>query len=145
MSTLAVNNLRAIAERLAEHQNRRDPWALSQLYAVDGTAESPMYGVLTGRSAIEDAYHAFFRSFPDATMEVEAIIVDPPHVAMFSTFTATHMNAFFGLPGTNRRIDFRGARLLDVEDGLIKHERRIYDFTGVLVQVGVLRAKPAKP
>jgi hypothetical protein len=26
---------------------------------------------------------------------------------------------------------------------LIMHERRILDFTGVLVQVGVLRAKPA--
>jgi hypothetical protein len=31
------------------------------------------------------------------------------------------------------------------DDGLIEHERRIYDFTGLLVQIGVLRAKPAKP
>jgi hypothetical protein len=30
-------------------------------------------------------------------------------------------------------------------DGLIAHERRIYDFTGLLLQIGVLRAKPAKP
>jgi hypothetical protein len=28
-------------------------------------------------------------------------------------------------------------------DGRIVHERRILDFTGVLVQVGVLKAKPA--
>jgi hypothetical protein len=27
-------------------------------------------------------------------------------------------------------------------DGLIIEERRIYDFTGLLVQVGVLKAKP---
>ena len=41
------------------------------------------------------------------------------------------MNDFFGLPGTNRHIEFRNARLLKMnEDGLIKHERRIYDFTG---------------
>ena len=26
---------------------------------------------------------------------------------------------------------------------LITHERRIYDFTGMLVQIGVLKAKPA--
>jgi hypothetical protein len=31
------------------------------------------------------------------------------------------------------------------EQGLVAHERRIYDFTGLLVQLGVLRAKPAKP
>jgi hypothetical protein len=30
-----------------------------------------------------------------------------------------------------------------VADGLIVHERRIYDFTGMLVQIGVLKAKPA--
>ena len=29
------------------------------------------------------------------------------------------------------------------DQGLIKQERRIYDFTGVLIKVGVLRAKPA--
>ena len=28
-------------------------------------------------------------------------------------------------------------------DGQIVHERRIYDFTGMLVQIGVLKAKPA--
>jgi len=58
--------------------------------------------------------------------------------------SATHVNEFFGLPGTNRRIDFRGARLLHLEGDLIARERRVYDFTGILVQVGVLRAKPAK-
>jgi hypothetical protein len=31
------------------------------------------------------------------------------------------------------------------DQGLIAHERRIYDFTGLLVRLGVLRAKPAKP
>jgi hypothetical protein len=30
-----------------------------------------------------------------------------------------------------------------VADGYITHERRIYDFTGMLVQVGVLKARPA--
>jgi hypothetical protein len=50
------------------------------------------------------------------------------------------------MPGTNRHIEFRMARLLEMNDhGLIARERRIYDFTGLLVQLGVLRAKPAKP
>jgi hypothetical protein len=33
--------------------------------------------------------------------------------------------------------------LYTVKDGQILHERRIYDFTGMLVQIGVLKAKPA--
>ena len=96
--------------------------------------------------AIEDASRAFFTSFPDATFTLENVVVDPPYVVLFSTVNATHQNDFFGLPGTNRHIEFRMSRLMKLnDDGLIEHERRIYDFTGLLVQLGVLRAKPAKP
>ena len=58
---------------------------------------------------------------------------------------ATHEADFFGIPGTHRRIDAHVAWHLTFADGLIARERRIYDFTGLLLQIGVLRAKPAKP
>ena len=50
---------------------------------------------------------------------------------------------FYGLAATNKHIVLPLARLFEFTDGLIGHERRFYDFTGLLVQVGVLRAKPA--
>ena len=138
--------LQGIAERYIELWRRRDPAGIAQCHAADGVAESPTYATLRGRQAIEDASRAFSTSFPDATHEVDAILVDPPRFAIFTTVNATHVNEFFGMPGTNRHIEFRNARLMEVtEQGLIKHERRIYDFTGLLVQVGILRAKPAKP
>jgi hypothetical protein len=31
---------------------------------------------------------------------------------------------------------------MEMRDGLIADERRIYDFTGLLIQLGVLRSKP---
>ena len=78
-------------------------------------------------------------------MTIDATVVDAPNVAVFATMHATHVNEFFGLPGTGRHIEVRVSRLLKIEGDLIAHEARIYDFTGLLVQVGVLRAKPAKP
>ena len=30
-----------------------------------------------------------------------------------------------------------------LRNGLIVHEKRIYDFTGFLMEIGVLKAKPA--
>jgi len=137
--------LQAITDRFIDTWRLRDPVAISQFHASDGVAVSPMYATRTGRKAIEEAYRAFFTSFPDLTVEIETILIDPPRVAIFALMTATHVNEFFGLPGTNRRIEFRNARLLEFKDGLIAHERRIYDFTGILLQVGVIRAKPAKP
>jgi steroid delta-isomerase-like uncharacterized protein len=139
-------DLQAVVERYLDTWQRRDPIALAAYHAPGGVVESPMYATLRGRDAVQDAYRAFFTSFPDATQVVEAIIIDTPQVAMLTSINATHMNDFFGLPGTNRHIEFRNARLLNIDDeGLIAHERRIYDFTGLLVQIGVLRAKPAKP
>jgi steroid delta-isomerase-like uncharacterized protein len=137
--------LQAFADRYVETWQRRNPAALAQYHAADGVVESPMYQTRRGRAAIEEAYRAFFTSFPDATTAVEALVIDAPRLALFTTINATHVNEFFGLPGTNRHIEFRNARLLEIKDGLIKHERRIYDFTGLLVKVGVLRALPAKP
>ena len=32
-----------------------------------------------------------------------------------------------------------------MSEGLIAHERRYYDFTGMLIQLGVLKAKPVEP
>ena len=138
--------LQDIAERYLEMWKQRDPAGIGRHYEPDGVAESPMYATLCGRKAIEDAARAFFTSFPDFTFEVDATIIDPPFIAIFTTVNATHVNEFFGLPGTGRHIEFRMSRLMKMNDeGLIAHECRIYDFTGLLVRIGVLRAKPAKP
>jgi hypothetical protein len=64
--------LRAVTDRFIDAMNRHDPRALTALYGVDATIESPMFATLRGRAAT-------------------------------------------------------------------------YDFTGLLVQLGVLRARPAKP
>jgi predicted ester cyclase len=140
------DELQRIAERYGEAYDRKDPVAIAAFHASNGVAESPIYATLRGRQAIEDAARAFFTSFPDATFTVDAILVDAPRIAIFTTVNATHVNEFFGMAGTGRHIEFRNARLLETDElGLITRERRIYDFTGLLVQVGILRAKPAKP
>jgi steroid delta-isomerase-like uncharacterized protein len=147
MSTVMTRaDLQRIADQYLDAWTRRKPEAIARLFAEDAVAESPIYSTLRGRKAIEDAVRAFFTSFPDITWTDQAILIDPPNIAVFSIASATHVNEFFGLPGTGRRIEMKNSRLLKVNDeGLIVHERRIYDFTGLLVQIGVLRAKPAKP
>lgn len=146
MAVIERAELKAIGERFLDAWQRRDAAALALHHAPHGVVESPMYATLRGRKAIEDSYRAFFTSFPDATIDLENMPADPPYIVMFASINATHQNDFFGLPGTNRHIDFRTSRLMTLnEEGLIEHERRIYDFTGLLLQVGLLRAKPNKP
>ena len=50
-----------------------------------------------------------------------------------------------GFQGTGRRCSFEGVSLFELSaDGLIAAERRVYDFTGLLAQLGVLRVRPAR-
>ena len=46
-------------------------------------------------------------------------------------------------PPTGKSFRVPAVFLYDLKDGQIARERRIYDFTGVLMQVGLLKAKPA--
>jgi steroid delta-isomerase-like uncharacterized protein len=138
--------LHALVDRYMAAWRDHQPDVIAGHHAAEGVAESPMYATLRGRQAIEEAARAFFTSFPDAAQAIEVTIVEPPHAAVFTLVHATHVNDFFGLPGTGRRIEFRVAWFVKVDDeGMIEHVRRVYDFTGVLVQLGVLRAKPGKP
>ena len=121
----------------------RDAVALSADHAPDGVVVSPTGGVLEGRADIERVYRVWFNAFPDLVFTTEDLLIDGDRVALLSRLSGSHAGEFFGMAPTHRRIDVACAFIYRLEDGLIAHERRILDFTGVLVQVGVLRAKPA--
>jgi len=131
------------AER-QRHWEARSPDGLAAGHSEHGTVVSPMFGRRAGREAIRESYRALFGTFPDWTFISQPILIDGDRVAQPFSATATHVGEFMGLAGTNRRFQIQGIRLFDLKDGLIHHEQRLYDFTGLLIQVGVLRGRPAK-
>jgi predicted ester cyclase len=71
--------------------------------------------------------------------------VNGNRVAVFFTVGATHRGEFMGVPGTGRRCTLEGVSLFELDaDSLIQEERRVYDFTGLLVQLGVLRVREGR-
>jgi predicted ester cyclase len=126
------------------HWNAHDALSLASGHADSGSVQSPMYGTLSGRDAIEDAYASLFTAFPDWRFTGDELLIDGNRVAQVFGAEATHVGEFMGLSGTNRRFRIQGVRLYEMADGLIQSERRLYDFTGLLIQVGVLRSKPGR-
>jgi len=137
-------DLETFVARHIEAWRRHDPAALASHHSPNGVIVSPMFATVAGRRAIEESYRSLFHSFPDWSFTIETLLIDPPKLAVIARSIATHVNEFMGLPGTHRRIEFSSARFITVEDGLIATEQRVYDFTGLLIQTGVLRAKPAR-
>jgi len=125
----------------APHWARRDPAALATAHAEHGIVMSPMFARVRGRAAIEASYQSLFKTFPDWDFQQRDLVVDGDQAAQTFFVTATHSNEFLGLRGTGRRVELKGVRLFTFEGGLVQTERRLYDFTGLLVQIGVLKAR----
>jgi steroid delta-isomerase-like uncharacterized protein len=122
---------------------RRDAEVLASMHAYNGLVVSPMFGSLRGHEAIASSYASLFRMFPDWTFIDESLLVDGDRVAQVFSATATHSAEFMGLPASGRKFRIQGVRLFTMKDGFIQEEQRTYDFTGLLIQVGVLKSKPA--
>lgn len=120
----------------------RDAAALAATHAEHGTVASPTAGVLEGREEIEAVYRAWLLAFPDLVVHQEELLIDGDRVAQIARLSATHAGEFFGLAPTGRHVEVLVALVMRLADGFVQEERRIYDFTGLLVQVGVLKAKP---
>lgn len=125
--------------------NRHDTGALTLRHADQGTIVSPIFRTVHGRAEIQSSYQSLFETFPDWHYVGQQLIIDGDSVAQEFTVDATHNGPFMGLPASGRRFTIVGVRLFDMKDGLIDRERRYYDFTGLLIQIGILRGKPAKP
>jgi steroid delta-isomerase-like uncharacterized protein len=140
---MAMMDIHSRLEEQKEAWERRDPAALAAGYADDAVVSSPMFPRAEGRGAIERSFATLFSAFPDWEVTFEDACVTGNRAMQPCLVRATHKGDFMGLPGTGRRVEFQCVLIFDFQDGLIHRERRIYDFTGVLIQAGVLRGKPA--
>ena len=133
-----------VLERRAAAWRRLDAETLLADYDEDAVIESPLAGGTTqGRDQIRQVFQTYFVAFPDLGMDVEEVLVDDQRAAVVSTFTGTDRGGFMGMPATGRRVTIPVVFLYEFKDGKIVRDRRVYDFTGVLVQVGTIKAKPA--
>ena len=133
----------AFSARRQDAFTRLDAAMLARLHAEDGVLESPFAGgKAVGREAIEKVYRAFFTAFPTATFEQERLLIDGQTTALLWHIHGTNSGEVMGLPPTERPFSISMVSLCELHEGFIARERRIYDFTGLLLQVGALKAKP---
>jgi len=101
MDTMTRQEIIALFDRRADAFARRDVRALAGMYAATGVVESPMAGgAVTGPAAIAQLYEALFKTFPDATLTTEELVIDGDRVAQVATLAGTDAGGFLGLPAT---------------------------------------------
>jgi steroid delta-isomerase-like uncharacterized protein len=133
----------ALVQRRLAAYSIRDAAALAATHAENGSVASPVGGVLEGRAEIERVYRNWFKAFDDIKTQQDDLLIDGDRAVLIARVSGTHSGDFLGLPATGRQMEVLMVSLMTVADGFVVEERRVYDFTGLLVQVGVLKAKPS--
>jgi steroid delta-isomerase-like uncharacterized protein len=138
------DEIQSFTTRFVDTWHKADVRALAACYAGDATIISPMFSTVKGREKIETSYRDLFRVFGEWRITVDQTVIDTvggERAVLLTTNQATHVGDMFGYPGTGRRFTLRVALIFAFTSGHIASETRLYDFTGLLVQLGVLKAK----
>jgi steroid delta-isomerase-like uncharacterized protein len=143
---MTSDEIRSFLDRFVRAWEKQDVPALGACYADDCTVVSPIFHTLRGRAQVERSYRDLFRAFASPSVHVDDTVIstgEPPRAVIVWTVQSIHAGEIFGVPGSGRRIERTTAYIMTFRNGLITSERRVYDFTNMLLQLGVLKARPA--
>lgn len=140
MSTSTRAENEALAEEFFTRINDRDLRVIDDLCADGFEVEIARKGTdesVIGGEGLKAIYEEYFAAFPDIHYEIDTIVADDEHVAVFNTTTGTHEGEFRGIEPTGNEIEVQDAGLVRVEDGKIVDLRPHPNMLGLFEQLGV--------
>jgi steroid delta-isomerase-like uncharacterized protein len=139
MTRAAVRTPAEVARAAFDGVIARDPDAIVANLAEDVVDNFVAVGVFRGRAAVRAFFVELFSAAPDFTMVVDRIVADDTSAVVqwhaAGTFTGT---PFQGIHATGRRSEILGADVMEISDGLIRHNTIYYDGATFARQIGLL-------
>jgi steroid delta-isomerase-like uncharacterized protein len=142
MAGTTRDTMEALLLRWLAAIRQRDPVALADMVSPECVVESMTGAGLAGKNGIRHLYGEWFNAFPDVAVHTQETLIDGDRGMLAITLAGTDSGGFMGLPPTGRSFRLSAVIVLTVADGQVVRYRSVYDFTGLLVQVGILKAKP---
>jgi steroid delta-isomerase-like uncharacterized protein len=137
-----VLNPAEVARRVVEGGNTHDPDLVVKYTHPDCVDEFLAVGVFEGRDAIRGFFAELFAAAPDFEIHVDRVAAEG-NVAVVQWHASGTFDGgpFQGIEPTGRRIDIRGVDVMDIEDGLVRHNTIYYDGATFARQIGMLPRK----
>jgi len=132
----------AFFDRRQRAYDNLDAATLAGDYADDCIVDSPTGGTHSSRAAIKKVLQCVFDAFLDMKTRTDSLVIDGNLVVRALSIEGTNIGGFLGLPATGKPFRLAAVFLYELKDRQIVRERRIFDFTGMLTQIGVLKTRP---
>jgi steroid delta-isomerase-like uncharacterized protein len=135
--------IRTLVESWVRAFAAEDLEALLALYDPQAELVSPMLHTQRGVGAIERSHQDLFHAFADVKLDIHDIVidVDSQHAALIFTAHGTQHGDLLGFPPSHRRTATPSIYVFRLNDGRIIAERRVYDYGGVLMQLGIIKPR----
>ena len=134
--TTSVNPL---IQALVDGWNNNDPDSLMPLYAPDFVEDDVAQAKpRQGPESVRMLMRLYRRAFPDLQIIADHVVTENNCIAFSWILTGTHRGSVMNIPPTGRAVSIRGVSMITLENGLIKHARRIWDMAGMLRTFGLL-------
>jgi steroid delta-isomerase-like uncharacterized protein len=127
-----------VATRYFDAWNRRDPEAIAETLAPDGTYADPNVPAGLGAAATADYARGLFSAFPDLAFEVgSAAECGGGTVAAQWLMTGTNDGPFQGLPPSGRPVRLPGADFITTDGGRLRSVVGYFDTAVLPRQLGL--------
>jgi steroid delta-isomerase-like uncharacterized protein len=137
--------IRSFIDRFVRAWESQDPAKIGACYADACEVVSPIFSTLHGRAEVEKSFAALVKAFALQRIRVDEVVIsgdDSQRAAVVLNMQSTHVGEVFGMPASGKKIERTIAFFLTLKDDAIVREQRIYDFTSMLMELGVLKVKP---
>ena len=137
---------RQVVERGLKAFNAHDMEALARDSAPDIEATAPGDVKLSGPQAVKEFNSNWVKAFPDARVETINIFTAGNTVIVEGVFTGTHDGTLHtptgNVPATGRKVRGEFVQIFEVDRGLVKRDRLIFDQVQLMTQLGMAPAAP---
>ena len=135
--------IQALVDQFVSAWTAQDLERLLACYDEHAELISPLLHTQKEINGIERAHQDLFIAFADMVADVHSVVIDVERqqAVLVLTISATQRGDFHGFPASGRRVTTPTAFVMQLKDGRIMSERRLYDYGGFLMQLGILKAR----
>jgi steroid delta-isomerase-like uncharacterized protein len=139
---MSIADHKALTLRIFDSFNHHDARATAELFAPDAVLHDVAVArPALGRAQIAEVYRRHLVAIPDTQVRVERLVAEDDMVVAEWTLRGTHQGRLLGIPASGRTVTITGVSLIRFRDSVPAADTRVWDFAGLLRQIGLLPSR----